>query len=142
MTVPPLAPSPEVALLLRTAVFAHATTERRRIFGPVLHVGVPGTAHPSTPALLEDGTDPAVRCDVVAAMLTAHRRSGATTQPVAWLTRTGELTLHDADAAWLGPVAAASGEAGLADCFAVVTKQGWWHPRSGVRRVWKRPRHR
>ena len=142
MTGSPLAPSAEVAALLRTAVFTHATTERRRIFGPVLHVGVPGAAHASTPAQLEGDTDPALRCDVVAAMLTAHRRSGAATPPVTWLTRTGELALHDADAAWLGPVAAAHAEAGLPDCFAVVTKQGWWHPRSGVRRVWKRPRVR
>jgi hypothetical protein len=142
MTGSSLAPSAEVATLLRAAVFTHATTERRRIFGPVLHIGLPGTAHASTPALLEGEADSALRRDVVASMLTAHRRSGATTPPVAWLTRTGELALHDADAAWLGPVAAAFAEADLPECFAVVTKQGWWHPRSGVRRVWKRPRVR
>lgn len=142
MTGSPLAPSAAVAALLRTAVFAHATSERRRIFGPVLHVGVPGMDHPVTPALLDGEGDPALRTDVVAAMLTAHRRSGTDTRPVAWLTRSGELTLHDADAAWIGPVGAAYEEAALDPCFAVVTKQGWWHPRSGVRRVWKRPRHR
>ena len=135
-------PSSGVAALLRTAVFAHATSERRRIFGAILHVGLPGHDHVTVPATPRDDHDQAVRTDIVAAMLTVHRRSGLDAPPVAWLTRPGELTLHDADAAWLGPVAAAAREAGATVTFAVVTKRGWWDPRSGVRRVWKRPRTR
>ena len=135
-------PSAAVAALLRTAVFTHAASERRRIFGAVLHVGSPAHDHLSVPATPRQDHDQAVRTDIVAAMLTAHRRSDPNAPPVAWLTRPGELTLHDADAAWLGPVAAAAREAGATVTFAVVTKRGWWDPLSGVRRVWKRPRTR
>ena len=142
MTTSAGAPDEVVAAQLRTAVFAHAGSERRRIFGPVLHVGVPGTDHLTTPAARAPGVDHSIRTDIVAAMLTAHHRKHPEQPGIAWLTRTGELSLHDADAAWWSPVAAACTEAGVPLVFAVVTKRGWWDPHSGVRRVWKRPRTR
>lgn len=118
----------------RAAVRALAATERRRRFAPLLHVGVPGVramtvaAHPA-------GTDLALRCDMVAAML-ARTRGGH----LVWLTRPGELTLHDVDAAWLAAATAAYAEAGRDLTWVVVTRRGWWDPRSDVRRTWQRMR--
>ena len=134
--VPLLPASGDVATLRlpRAAVRAHAATERRRRYAPLVHVGLPGVreltvaAHPAA-------TDHGLRCDVVAAMLAAtagtHR---------AWLTRPGELTLHDVDAAWLSAVLAAYAEAGRDLTWVVVTRRGWWDPRSEVRRTWQRVR--
>ena len=116
------------------AVRAHAATERRRRFAPLLHVGVPGVraltvaAHPA-------GTDQGLRCDMVASML-AHTQGAH----LVWLTRPGELTLHDVDAAWVAAVAAAYAEAGRDLTLVVVTRRGWWDPRSDVRRTWQRVR--
>jgi hypothetical protein len=134
--VPHLLDSADAATqrLARAAVRAHATTERRRRFAPLLHLGVPGAAtlsvaaHPAT-------TDHALRCDLVAAMLARHDE-----EHLLWLTRPGELELHDTDAAWLSPALAAYAEAGRDLTFVVVTRHGWWDPRSDVRRVWQRIR--
>ena len=122
------------ARMPRAAVRAHAATERRRRFAPLLHVGVPGVraltvaAHPAN-------TDQALRCDMVAAMLARTQDAH-----LAWLTRPGELTLHDVDAAWLAAATSAYGEAGRDLTWVVVTRRGWWDPRSDVRRTWQRVR--
>ena len=120
--------------LARTAVRAHAARERRRRYAPVLHVGVPAVRELSVPAQ-PAATDHALRCDVVAAMLA--RTEG---RHLAWLTRPGELTLHDVDAAWLAAVTAAYAEAGRDLTWLVVTRRGWWDPRSGACRTWRRVR--
>lgn len=133
----PLLPASGAAATLRlprAAVRAHAATERRRRYAPLVHVGLPGVrevavaAHPAA-------TDHGLRCDVVAAMLAAT--DGA---HLAWLTRPGELTLHDVDAAWLSAALAAYAEAGRDLTWVVVTRRGWWDPRSDVRRTWQRVR--
>ena len=118
----------------RAAVRAHAATERRRRYPPLVHVGLPGVreltvaAHPAA-------TDHALRCDVLAAML------AATAGPhLVWLTRPGELSLHDVDAAWLAAARAAYDEAGHDLTWVTVTRRGWWDPRSDVRRTWQRVR--
>ncbi|WP_432478643.1 hypothetical protein [Nocardioides sp. GXQ0305] len=120
--------------LPRAAVRTHAATERRRRYAPLVHVGIPGVrelavaAHPSA-------TDHGLRCDVLAAML------AATGGPhLAWLTRPGELTLHDVDAVWLSAALAAYAEAGRDLTWVVVTRRGWWDPRSDARRTWRRVR--
>ncbi len=120
--------------LPRAAVRVHAATERRRHYAPLVHVGFPGVreltvgAHPSA-------TDHGLRCDVLASMLSA------TDGPhLVWLTRPGELTLHDVDAAWLAAALAAYAEAGRDLSWVVVTRRGWWDPRSDVRRTWQRVR--
>jgi hypothetical protein len=125
---------PGTLRLPRAAVRAHAATERRRRYAPLLHVGLPGVrqltvaAHPSV-------TDHALRCDVLAALLAATDGDH-----LAWLTRPGELTLHDVDAAWLAAALAAYAEAGRDLTWVVVTRRGWWDPRSGARRTWRRVR--
>ena len=141
----PLAPG--TGSTLRRAVLQLRSSERRRVFGPVLHVGSPGGAQTSYAAGVSESLDQAVRADVVAAMLRVVARSDGGTPPVGetplvWETRTGDLALNDVDAAWLAAAGQAFGEAGRSLTLVVVTPRGWWDPRSDVRRVWKRLRSR
>ena len=57
-----------------------------------------------------------------------------------WLTRPGELHTHDVDVAWLSAASAAWAEAGRDLWWVVVTRHGWWDPRSDLRRQWQRIR--
>lgn len=123
------------SLLLREAVRRHVAGERRRRFAPLLHLGRPGSTERAVGATLR-GTDHALRTDVVAALLS---RAGAGTHLV-WLTRPGRLEPQDVDLAWLAAARAAYAEAGEDLTWAVVTRTGWWDPRSGLRREWKRIR--
>jgi hypothetical protein len=132
--------SPQTQALLRLAVLDLRVSERRKAFAPVLHVGVPGATgfeyEPPRGEPMEHG----LCADVVAAFL--RRTSAGPVQPLVWLTRTGDLVLEDADAAWLSAARSAYAEAGLPLTMAVVTRRGWWDPRSGRRREWKRLRGR
>lgn len=133
----PLLPVTADAALLRlprAAVRAHAASERRRRFAPLVHVGIPGVDQRRVPAHLAT-TDHALRCDLLGAILAATRG-----HHLVWLTRPGELTLHDVDAAWLAAALAAYAEAGRDLTWIVVTRRGWWDPRSDVRRTWQRVR--
>lgn len=123
------------ALVLREAVRRHAVAERRRRFAPMLHVGRPGGQELSAGAALS-GTDHALRSDVCAALLA---RSGSAPHLV-WLTRPGELEPQDIDLAWLAAACSAYAEAGRDLTWVVVTRHGWWDPRSGLRRQWQRIR--
>lgn len=128
------AADPAALRLCRSAVRAHAATERRRRFAPLVHLGVPGL-HELSVAAHPAATDHALRCDLVAAML------ARTEVPhLAWLTRPGELTQHDVDAVWLAAASAAYAEAGRELTWVVVTRRGWWDPRSDLRRTWQRVR--
>ena len=130
-----------LAAVLRRAALDHVRAERRRGFPPLLHVGFPGGDEEVFALRPEDPRDHAVRADVLAAMLQRVRRvAGAV--PLVWLTRTGPLDLQDVDAAWLASARTAAGEAGVALTMVVVTRHGWFDPRSGVRREWKRLRDR
>jgi hypothetical protein len=126
---------PAVAHLLRRAVLALATTERRRHFPAVLHVGTPEGDCSS----VEDDRDwdAGLRADIVgAALARVGRRS------TAWLTRPGSLDLQDVDADWLGPLLRSAEENDVDLVYVVVTRHGWVDPRSGVRREWRRIRDR
>ncbi|HEX6150434.1 hypothetical protein [Nocardioides sp.] len=123
------------ALLLREAVRRHAGGEHRRRFAPVLHVGRPGGRELSAAAALS-GTDHALRSDVCAALLARTTREAH----LVWLTRPGELEPQDVDLAWLAAAASAYAEAGRDLTWVVVTRHGWWDPRSGLRRQWQRIR--
>ncbi len=81
-----------------------------------------------------------LRADVLAALL--GRAGQADGPPLVWLTRPGELSLHDVDVDWLAAAQSAYAEAGVPLTMVVVTRRGWWDPRSDVRRVWKRLRQR
>jgi hypothetical protein len=105
-----------------------------------LHVGVPGRVvarHVVDPGQV---LDQALRTDISAALL--QRTAAAAGHRWAWLTRTGALTLHDADVAWSAAWYAACAEAGVDVPFVVVTRTGWRDPRTEVRREWSRLRRR
>ena len=123
---------------LRRAVLEHALSERRRIFAPLLHVGRPGGPQALFAAGPLTDTDHALRTDVVAALV----RRVQDAEPLVWLTRPGALELQDVDAAWLAAVRAAGAEAGVSLTMVVVTRHGWWDPRSGAGQTWKRLRAR
>jgi hypothetical protein len=130
-----------LAAVLRRAALDHAATERRRGYPPLLHVGFPGGAEEVFALRAGDPGDHALRADVLAAMLQRSRRvAGAV--PLVWLTRAGPLDLQDVDACWLSSSRTAAAEAGVALTMVVVTRRGWFDPRSGVRREWKRLRDR
>jgi hypothetical protein len=125
----------ETALLLREAVRRHVIGERRRRFAPVVHLGRPAGHQWHAPAAV-GASDHALRTDVMGALL-----AQVGDRPhLVWLTRPGELVQHDVDAAWLSASASAYGESGRDLSFVVVTRRGWWDPRSGVRREWRRMR--
>jgi hypothetical protein len=130
---------------LRRAALALRAGERRRRFPATVHVGDPDGAEEAFAFAAGDPDDHALRTDVLAALLShAGRRRGrhGHPAPLVWVTRPGPLELQDDDAAWLAAARAAGAEAGLPLVFVVVTREGWWDPRSGLRRVWRRLRAR
>lgn len=136
---------PHLHATLRRAVLEHVSTERRRAFPPLLHVGTPGGpqvlfANDPLDPVDHAPLDQALRTDVVAAMLARQRTSSVA--PLVWLTRPGDLCLQDVDAAWLAAARGAAAEAGLPLTMVVVTRRGWWDPRSGATRTWRRLRVR
>jgi hypothetical protein len=124
-----------VRRLLRAAVLALATTDHRRRIPPVLHVGVP---RGPTSTVADDPTwDHGLRTEIVGAALRARADP-----PLVWITRSGRLALQDVDAAWLSPTLAAAAERDVDPAYVVVTRHGWFDPRSGLHREWKRIRAR
>jgi hypothetical protein len=134
MTAPDL--PPQGALRLAVGLFRMAET--RRQFPPRLQVGTPGGEASSFEDLAADRLDADLRTEVGAALLS--RALVATPSPAAWLTRTGELSTHDTDLVWLSATERAAAEAGIALPFVVVTRRGWYDPRTGARREWRRLR--
>lgn len=123
--------------VLRAAVLDLVESEPRRRFPTVLHAGVPGRG---VRHIDEAPVDAGLRADVALALL---RRAGAVTpRPHVWLTRSGELSVHDEDLLWLGPVTWAVAALGQQASLVVVTRRGWFDPVSGVRREWRRLRRR
>jgi len=130
--------------VLRRAVADHASRERRRVHPALLHVGWPGGSEDVFVVVPDEELDHALRCDVVAALLHRARRHApvAGAVPLLWLTRSGPLEVGDLDLAWLAAARSASAEAGVGLTLVVVTRRGWFDPRSDVRREWKRLRTR
>lgn len=132
----------DLLAVLRRAVVEHVRAEPRRTYPPLVHVGWPGGREEVFPAAPAERLDHALRCDVVAALVSRARSRppvvGAV--PLVWLTRPGPLVAGDLDQEWVAPVRSAAAEAGLALTLVVVTKRGWHDPRSGVRREWRRVR--
>ena len=128
------------ATALRATVLAFKAGEQRRTFAPALHVGAPGGPAVRHDLRTDEVLDQALRTEVVAALLLRCRPLAST--QTAWLTRPGEPVWHDLDASWLPPAMAAHAEAGLPFTFVVVTRHGWYDPRSGLTRRWRRLRDR
>ena len=130
--------------LLRRAVLAHVSSERRRVHPEVLHVGVPGGPDASSDSDAVEPSDPGLRADVVAALRVRATQDGTAErgEQLVWLTRAGGLDLQDVDVRWLTAARAAYDEAGAPLSFVVVNRQGWRDPRSGLSRTWVRLRPR
>ena len=131
--------TPQTHALLRRAVLDFRVAEKRKAFPPVVHIGVPGTVDLTYEPRRDQPLEHGLRVDLVAALLQA---AGTDLVPLVWVTRTGELVLEDADAAWLSAARSAYAESGVPLTMVVVTRRGWWDPRSGRSRVWKRLRRR
>ena len=131
---------PQTQAMLRRAVLAFKASERRKVFGPVVHVGEPDGGDVSYDVARGQHLEHGLRADVLAALLA--RAGRADRPPLVWLTRPGELSLHDVDVDWLAAAHSAYAEAGVPLTMVVVTRRGWWDPRSDVRRTWKRLRQR
>ena len=134
---------PERRRLLRRAVLQHVGSLTGRAFPPVVHVGTPGGAVRRFTVRRDEPTDHALRADIVAAMLGRPRDSALLAPsgwPWVWLTRSGDLALHDVDVEWLTAAASAYAEAGADLTMVVVTRRGWRDPRSGAGQTWVRLR--
>lgn len=131
---------PALATVLRRAVVEHVRVERRHTFPALVHVGVPGGSEEVFAVVPGEALDHGLRTDVVAALLQRSRRGRLV--PLVWLTRPGPLVLEDVDAQWLRAARSAAAEAGVSLTLVVVTRSGWFDPRSGAQRVWKRLRER
>ena len=134
---------PEHRRLLRRAVVDHVGSLTGRAFPPVVHVGRPGSTARRFTIRGDEDTDHALRADIVAAML--GRRPASPVMwplrwPWVWLTRAGDLALHDLDVEWLTAAASAYAEAGVDLTMVVVTRGGWRDPRSGAGQTWVRLR--
>lgn len=135
---------PRLARALRAA--ALELRDRRRVKRFAVEVSVGGLGLP--PHLRahyevrpDDQLDAALRADIAAALVA--RAGAGRADAVAWLARPGPLGWHDEDAAWLPALASAYAEASRTlDVAVVVTKSGWYDPRSGLRREWQRLRYR
>jgi len=141
--LPDLQPDPltrQTHALLRRAVLDFRVSERRKVVPPVLHVGVPGATGLAYEPQRDQPMEHGLRTDLVAAFL--RRTHTGPVEPLVWLTRTGDFVLEDVDAAWLSAARSAYAEAGLPLTLVVVTRRGWWDPRSDRRREWKRLRRR
>ncbi|GAB3264969.1 hypothetical protein [Nocardioides dilutus] len=132
--------------LLRRAVAEHVRSLTGRAFPPVVHVGTPGGRLRRFTVNRDEPTDHALRADIVAAMLGRRRPAppgsslSSSAGPWVWLTRAGDLALHDLDVEWLSSSATACAEAGVDLTMVVVTRRGWRDPRSGAGQTWVRLR--
>jgi hypothetical protein len=130
---------PERRRLLRRAVVEHVASLTGRTVPAVVHVGMPGQSVRRFTVRGDEQTDQALRADIVAAML-GRRQDTLRPWPWLWLTRAGDLALHDLDADWLAAAGTAYGEAGGDLTMVVVTRRGWRDPRSGAGQTWVRLR--
>ena len=140
MTDAPDLQARDLARRWRDVVAALRATERRGQFPWRLHVGTPLRCRATYDAESADHLDDALRVEVVSALLLRVRPECA--HPMVWLTRPGFPSWHDLDAAWLGPSVRAFAEADLSLVMVVLTKRGWYDPRTGAGRTWQRLRVR
>jgi hypothetical protein len=135
---------PALATALRAAALELRCRRRTRRFPPEVSVGRLGRPREDRAAVVEladpGALDHTLRCEMAAALLA--RALADEERPVAWLSRAGPLSWHDLDAAWWPALATAYAEAAVPLTAVVVTKTGWYDPRSGLTREWRRLRPR
>lgn len=125
---------------LRDTLLALKARVRTRAFHPELALGVPGGKCVTFELSPADRYDHALRADIIGAML--HRARSVCPEQVCWLSRPGHPSLHDLDADWLAAARTAYAEAGAPLTMVIITKTGWFDPRTGVGQTWRRLRRR
>ncbi|MGL5808759.1 MAG: hypothetical protein ACRCYQ_02300 [Nocardioides sp.] len=145
---------------LREEVLLLRESHRRRVFAPALCVG--RLAAHRVRLEIDAPTDAAMRADGVGALIDrwATEQSsadgvgalidrwaterGTRATPQVWVTRPGPAGVAgDLDVDWLASARSATAELRLDLTFLVVTRDGWFDPRSGFCRQWRRlRRHR
>ncbi len=138
---------------LRRAVLDLRTRHRTLRFPAELHIaqsataplrwtgvdGVSTVGSRTNPHLLGGG----IEVDVMRALLRQpHGSPPVASETWLWLSRPGAPAWHDLDTKWLAAASLAHEEVGVGFTMTVVTKQGWYDPRSGCSRRWKRLRSR
>lgn len=132
---------PRLERRLRRATWDHTTSERRRHFLPLVHLGVPGGKEVTVADRPDQPADQWLRADLIHAM----RRRADVADPMVWLTRPGDagtLAVEDVDLRWLAAARQAFGEDPAPLVFVVVVRNAWLDPRSGATRRWRRLRIR
>lgn len=129
---------PTLERRLRRATWDHTTSERRRHFLPLAHLGVPGGKEVTVADRADEPADQWLRADLLHAM----RRRADIAEPLVWLTRPGGLEVEDVDLRWLAAARQAFSEDPATLIFVVVVRNAWIDPRSGLTRRWRRLRIR
>jgi hypothetical protein len=110
----------------------------RRGLQTTCHVGHPGGDHTRFAHVEVD--DACLRADLVERAIDGLL---TTEHACAWVTRSGELDLVDADAEWFAAARAAFARHGLPlPAFFVLNRRGWVDLVSGEQRQWSRIRNR
>lgn len=118
---------------LRALVAAAGT---RRFLPPTCHVGHPGGDH--TGFVHADVDGPSLRADLVERAIDGLL---VTDNACAWITRSGELSVTDADAEWFAAARTAFARHGLTlPAFFVLNRSGWTDLVTEERRQWSRMR--
>lgn len=136
-------PGRAIGTALRSQVAAlRARSPRGKAVFPVRIAALPALPGPAAGPEFTVGSgehlDLAARTEAVGTLLDL---AGDTERPP-WLLlfRPGRPGVHDADAEWLAAALAAYGETGRELTFVVITRTGWYDPRSGACRTWARLR--
>ena len=122
--------------VLREAVLELVESRPPPRFPLTVHAGVPGRSARHVEVV--PTADAGARADLSLALV--RRATTLHPAPVVWLTRPGELSVHDDDLRWLAPLSWAAEAAGVRAGLVVVTRRGWFDPVSDVRREWRRLR--
>ncbi|WP_203335624.1 hypothetical protein [Nocardioides limicola] len=119
---------------------------RRTRFPTTLHCGAPAVASVALAAPPRPDHD--WSADIVGALIDRWA-AGSSLVPAVWLVRPGALTPSDDDHLWLSATITAYAERalpspvpGVDPTLVVVTRQGWFDPRTGDGRQWVRLRRR
>lgn len=151
--------STPLAHVLRGMVLDFRVSQPHRVFPTSIYVGDPrghrvGFTHTTTGSdangyaratklRAPPPLDLAQQADVFGVLLDNYVNHAPMREPMVWLTRSGDVDhVHDADLHWLAAATQAFAESRMPLTMVVVTRQGWYDPRSGVSRRWRRLRAR
>lgn len=145
--------------LLRGVVLDFRMRQCLRVFPTSVHVGDPRGHHVSFTHTASGSDangyaratklkppmrlDLAQRADLLAVLLDEYVDHAPLREPMVWLTRSGDVGHpHDVDLHWLAAASQAFTESRMPLTLFVVSRAGWYDPRSGLTRRWRRLRPR